>query len=198
MPAAAQNLVLAAKRLILTKGMSAVTLNAVAREAGESKGTTAYYFGNKSGLISAVMDSVIHDEYLASMSLLENVPPDELPAAIIEEMRRLDAFKDEWVVSYELFPYALRHAALRERLQELYRWYYEVKLGWLASRSESANPDTIQGLTELLAAVVDGLAIQDALGREGFDIARPYRVFQSMLESSLPDFLSGTSTGRHV
>ena len=175
---------------MLTKGLGAVTLSAVAREAGENKAMTAYYFGNKAGLISAVMDSVVHDEYVRSMSRLENVRPEQLADAIVDEMRLLHAFKNEWRISFELYPYALREAPLRDRLRQLYQWYYEVKCGWFETWAESVDDETVQGLTELLAAVIDGLAIQDVLNREGFDIDRPYRVFARMLRLALENFSS--------
>ena len=36
----------------------------------------AYYFGNKAGLVAAVLDSVIHDEYIASQERMKDAGPD--------------------------------------------------------------------------------------------------------------------------
>jgi len=105
-------------------------------------------------------------------------------------MRRFYSFKDELRVFFELFPHALRDESLRRRLQHLYAWYFRVKLDWLPADPENAAAvDAAAGLNELLGAVIDGPAIQDAVGREGFVIDRPYRVLQLMLEESLPRIL---------
>lgn len=193
LPEVARKLVLAARHVILTKGFSSLTISLVAQESGENRAMTAYYFGNKAGLIAAVLDSLIYDEYIASIRRLDDVGPSELGPRIVEEMSRRDARrKDQFRIFFELFPHAVRSNELRNRLKQLYRWYFEVKLEWLRPRIESPNPDNpaVRGLLELLSAVIDGLAIQDAIGREGFDISEPFEVLAEMLEAWLPRILS--------
>lgn len=190
LPASARRLVEAAKHIIRSEGLGALTLSRVASLSGENKAMTAYHFGNKAGLVAAVLDSVVHDEYIASRSRLRGAVPAERAALMVAEMRRFDSFKDELRVFFELLPHALRHESLRRRLQHLYAWYFRVKLDWLPVDPEDvAAVDAAAGLNELLGAVIDGLAIQDAVRREGFAIDRPYRVLQLMLEASLPRIL---------
>ena len=64
----------------------------------------SYYFGNKAGLIAAVLDSVIHDEYIASQDRMKDVRPQDRCAKLIEEMRRMDAASDDFRVFFELLP----------------------------------------------------------------------------------------------
>ena len=190
LPASARRLVEAAKHIILTEGLGALTLSRVARVSGENKAMTAYNFGNKAGLVAAVLDSVVHDEYIASRSRLKGAATADRAALMVAEMRRFDSFTEELRVFFELFPHALRDESLRRRLQDLYAWYFRVKLDWLpAAEGDAEAVDRAAGLNELLGAVIDGLAIQDAVGREGFAIDRPYRVLQLMLEESLPRIL---------
>ena len=54
----------AAQRILAERGFSGLTLNAVAVESGENKAMTKYYFGNKAGLIAALLDAAVHDECL--------------------------------------------------------------------------------------------------------------------------------------
>jgi TetR/AcrR family acrAB operon transcriptional repressor len=186
MPEPARNLVQAAKRIIARHGLAGLTLNAVAREAGENKATTAYYFGNKDGLVAAVHDSVIHDEYIAARALFEDSDDRDRVRLIIEEMKRISSLEEELRLAYELIPHALRHEALGDRLRELYTWYADMKRSWLQPWAAEMDAETMDGLLELLAAVMDGIGIQYLLQREGFDTARAYRVLEIMLRLSLP------------
>lgn len=187
----ARNLVLGAKRIILKGGLGALTLERAAEESGENKAMIGYYFGNKAGLLAAVLDSVIHDEYVASRTRLTDDEPVGRAAQIVQEMQRLDAYQDEMRVFFEMLPYALRHEGLHQRLKKLYSWYYEVKRQWLPncySHEESENP-MLQGLTDLLGAIIDGLAIQRAIGREGYDLTKTYDALELLLSESLPHIL---------
>ena len=193
----AQNLVRAAKRIILDKGLSALTLSELVRESGENKSSTAYYFGNKAGLVDTVLDSVVHDEFLAFRFALDANEPAERVAQLVRGMRRFSAMHEDFRVFFELFPYALRHEALHVRLQGLYDWYVREQRSWLAQltgRAAAADPLLI-GMSELLGAVIDGLAIQDSIGRRDYDSRRPYEAFALMLEASLPALVSALPEG---
>lgn len=187
LPETARKLLLAAKEIIASEGFGALTLNTVGTRAGENKAMIAYYFENKAGLISAVLDSVIHDEYLASQERLKDVAAPERGQRLIEEMRRLDAATTEFQIFFELLPHVVRDELLRSRLALLYQWYWSLKLEWLGLAGESGtleDPDLL-GLSQLLSAIIDGLAIQVAIDPE-LDLTHPYRVLARMFEASLP------------
>ena len=197
LPQSARNLVEAAKRILREGGFEALTLSAVARVSGQNKALTKYYFGNKAGLVRAVLESVIHDEYAASRARLRDAAPQQRARLIVAEMQRFDSFREELRVFFELLPHALRDEVLRLRLQELYAWYFRVKVDWLCdAQGTPVRSDAADGLNELLGALIDGLAIMDAVGREGFDLERPYRVLEAMLERSLPDILAAAGDER--
>ena len=73
LPETAQKLLRAAKEIIASEGFDALTLNAVSVASGENKAMISYYFGNKAGLVAAVLDSVIHDEYITSQDRMKDV-----------------------------------------------------------------------------------------------------------------------------
>ncbi|MEI6452819.1 MAG: TetR/AcrR family transcriptional regulator [Actinomycetes bacterium] len=191
LPETARKLLLAAKGIIANDGFHALTLNAVSAAAGENKAMISYYFGNKAGLVAAVLDSVIHDEYIASQDRMRDVDPRRRTQRLVEEMRRMDAVTEDFQVFFELLPHVLRDETLRRRIAALYRWYWSVKLEWLGvgSPSRGLEDPELLGLAQILSAVIDGLAIQAAID-PGLDLANPYRVFYKMLEGAgfaLPD-----------
>jgi AcrR family transcriptional regulator len=143
----------------------------------------AYYFGNKAGLVAAVLDSVIHDEYVASLNRMKHVDPARRRHQLIEEIGRMAGSTDEFRVFFEMLPHILRDDVLRARVAQLYGWYWTVKLRWLgAADGEFDDPDLL-GLTQLLSAVIDGLAVQAAID-PAIDLANPLRVLADMLQDS--------------
>ena len=190
LPETARNLLVAAKEIVAEEGFKALTLNTVSDRAGENKAMISYYFENKAGLIAAVVDSVIHDEYLDSLDRMKQVPAGQRFEWLAEEMKRLDGAAVDFQVFFELLPHVLRDEVLRRRLALLYRWYWAVKLDWLGvddPQGALSQPDLL-GLAQVLSAVIDGLAIQVAID-PGVDLTNPYRVFARMLQRSLADDL---------
>jgi len=186
LPETAQRLLVAAKDIIAGEGFGALTLNAVSTASGENKAMISYYFGNKAGLVAAVLDSVIHDEYITSQDRMKDVRPQDRCEKLIDEMRRMDTASEEFRVFFELLPHVLRDETLRPRIALLYQWYWSLKLEWLGLPGGAGaldDPDLL-GLTQLLSAVIDGLAVQLAID-PGLDLANPYRVFQEMLAATI-------------
>ena len=179
LPETARNLLVAAKEIVAEEGFEVLTLKTVSERAGENKAMVSYYFDNK-----AVLDSVIHDEYLDSLDRMKDVAPGERMARLVEEMQRMAAWAEDFQVFYELLPHVLRDDELRTRLAMLFRWYWTKKLEWLGIADGAAGlgePDLL-GLAQLLSAIIDGLAIQVAVDPE-MDLANPYRVLARMLGS---------------
>ena len=183
LPETAQNLLVAAKEIVAEEGFEALTLKTVSERAGENKAMVSYYFDNKAGLIAAVLDSVIHDEYLDSLHRMKDVAPGERIPRLVEEMRRMAASVEDFQVFYELLPHVMRDEVLRRRMAMLFRWYWTKKLEWLGVEDGAgglADPDLL-GVAQLLSAIIDGLAIQVAVDPD-VDLANPYRVLARMLE----------------
>ena len=175
---------IAAKEIVAEDGFEALTLKTVSERAGENKAMVSYYFDNKAGLVAAVLESVIHDEYLDSLDRMKDVAPGERISRLVDEMQRMAAWAEDFQVFYELLPHVLRDEVLRRRMAMLYRWYWKMKLEWLGAQDGAAglaDPDLL-GLAQLLSAIIDGLAIQTAVDPE-MDLANPYRVLARMLES---------------
>jgi AcrR family transcriptional regulator len=184
LPETARNLLIAAKEIIADEGFEALTLKTVSERAGENKAMVSYYFANKAGLVAAVLDSVIHDEYLDSLDRMKDVTSGERIPRLVEEMQRMAASVEDFDVFFELLPHVLRDEVLRRRMAMLFRWYWKMKLEWLGVEDGTrglADPDLL-GVAQLLSAVIDGLAIQAAVD-PGVDLSNPYRMLARMLGS---------------
>jgi len=191
LPETARRLLVAAKEIVAEDGFEALTLNAVSERAGENKAMIAYYFDNKAGLVAALVDSVVHDEYLVSLDRMKKASPGQRTRRLVEEMRRMDAAVADFRVFFELLPHVLRDDMLRSRMALLYQWYWSLKLEWLGLHDVPralADPDLL-GLAQVLSAVIDGLAIQAAIDPK-LDLANPYRVLTRMLDRSLAESLN--------
>jgi len=195
MPAPAAKILAAAQRVLVAKGFSGLTLRAIAQESGENSAMVQYYFGNKAGLVEAMIDSSFRDEQQEVAAAMSTVTGDELLPRFVEGLRTISMSRS-FRVFFDVLPHALRNERWRVRMAHAMDWYREIKLDWLRVKGERspAEQETLLGLADLMTAVVDGLAIQEAVD-DDFDTRRAYAVLGSMLERSLPELLgSGPTT----
>ena len=73
----ARRLVVAARRLLARGGFGALTVEAVAAEAGAYRDSVRYYFGSKAAFVAAVVDSLAHDQMLNAVAETSRLPPGE-------------------------------------------------------------------------------------------------------------------------
>jgi len=187
LPKTARKILAAARKLLIDGGYDAMTLENVAGEAGVNKASIRYNFGNKAGLIIAVLDAHIHDECLRLVATVKDVPPDAVVATAMSGMRNMLVEAGNLQGYFDILPHAFREPELRERLLALYKWWYLQNLAWLGLRDVPGveQNETLVGLGELVCAVIDGLCIQAGLQPEGFDMSRALRVFGLLLEQSM-------------
>lgn len=187
LPKTAQKILTAARKLLIEGGYEAMTLENVAGEAGVNKASIRYNFGNKAGLVIAVLDAYIHDECLRLVATMKDVSPDAVVATAMSGMRNMLADADNFQGYFDILPHAFREPELRERMLALYKWWYLQNLAWLGLRDVPGveQNETLMGLGELVCAVIDGLCIQAGLQPEGFDMGRALRVFGLLLEQSM-------------
>ena len=191
LPETAQRLLEAARRLLLAGGFDALRLDAIAAEAGKNKASIKYHFGNKDGLILAILDSLDYDDCLAFAESIRGTSGVERLQRYITGQTKLASDEDGFLEFFDLLPHVIRDGRLRERLAALYEWYYEMNLEWLGltDRVRPENREQLTALTSLMTAIVDGLALQAALRPEGFDLERSFSVLEFFLETSLTPFL---------
>jgi AcrR family transcriptional regulator len=228
----ALNILHAAQRVLVEKGFSGLTLRAIAAESGENSAMVQYYFGNKEGLVKAMIDSVFRDDQRDAAAAMGSVTGEDWLPRFVDGLRTISESRS-FRVFFDILPYALRNAGLRSRMARAYDSYRRIKRDWLRREDEasmSSRPgapalaesiaphapavapdapgpdgsttaasgdDAMLGVAELMTAVVDGLAIQEAIDDE-FDMRRAYAVLEFMLQRSLPELLESGLPGEPV
>ena len=183
----AQRLLAAAQRLLASGGFEALRLSAIAREAAESKASIGYHFGNKAGLVTALIDSFAHD---ANRGLIEDtgVLPrgEERIHALIDGESRIAADADSYQSFFDVLPHALRDDDLRERVAALYDGYRDTVLRCLDATDPAAK-EQLRPFAMLMIAIVDGLAIQHGLDPAGADLAAATDLWERLVRPYLAE-----------
>ena len=201
LPETAQKILAAASRLLAERGYQAVTLENVAAEAGVNKASIRYNFGNKAGLLTAVVDALIHDECLRMAANAHSASDEDRLHAAIMGIQGMIVSADAFRGFFDILPRAFRDPDLRDRMFELYKWWYRQNLGWLGLTADGTQGDAhelLMGLAELIAAIPDGLSVQIGLDPDGFDLRRPLAALEFLLRNSMDQLvaLSGESVGQ--
>ena len=188
----------AAQRLLADGGFSAVTLEKIAAEAGVNKAAIRYCIGNKAGLIEALVDALMAEEFQGVVHDLPGMEPSERIHAAIRAKRRMVLRADEFRGFFDILPHAIRGPELRQCSAGLYPWWFEqnLRLLGLDGQGPDGRPELLVGLGRLLSAVVDGLSVQEALDPDGFDPDVPLTTLEYLLERSRVELESLAGSGR--
>ena len=142
-----------------------------------------------------MIDSVFRDDQEDAASAMSTVASEERLARFVDGLRTISSSRS-FPVFFDVLPHALRNKGLKDRMARAYDWYRRIKFVWLRAEGHT-SPSQQQaqlGLAELMTAVVDGLAIPEAID-DGFDMRRAYAVLEFMLQRSLPDLLESGLPG---
>lgn len=182
LPRTARRILTAARRIVARGGYGALSMQAVADEAGEHKSTIAYHFGDKAGLISALLESVIHDGNVAAVHALDRIPtaPGRLHE-LLAHQRKIAATPEYWRLLFALMPEIVKDKKLRARFGELMRWYYEIDLRCLGLREDEEPPEEYELFASLLLAVLEGFALQRELIPDNYDLEARFRLWERIV-----------------
>ena len=181
----ARRLVAAARRLLARGGVEALTVEAVAAEAGVYRDAVRYHFGSKAAFLAAVVDSLAHDQSLRAFE------ESRRQAAGSQRVRSLlagdrgvvadqEAFRDYFL----LVPLVIRDPELRSRVARLYDWYRDLYVDGLRG-SVRVDLDTLELLASLMVAMTDGLALQKLLDPERVDLEALFGLWERILRREL-------------
>ena len=181
----AAKLVAAARTLLARGGFRALTVEAVAAEAGAYRDAVRYHFGSKSALVAAVVDSLAHDQSLAAVARAGEVPSARGRVhALVAADRRLvddrDAFRD----FFALLPHVVQDADLRARVAGLYEWYRDLYSAGMAGGDGACDDPAAarrRDVASLMVAMIDGLAVQELLDPDPARLDRLFRLWEELL-----------------
>jgi AcrR family transcriptional regulator len=192
LPEVKRNLLEAARRLFAQGGFHSLRLDAIAREAKENKAMIRYYFGDKDGLVSAVVESLIHDASLKLVQQAEALPlGDQRVHVYLKGSREIAEDAEQRTSLFDVLPEALREEEFRKQLADLYQWYREINERCLGVKPEMPNYQRLSALAMLVLAATDGLAIQASLDPEKVDIGPAFELLELVVAVGLK-FLTPT------
>lgn len=195
LPPTAQRVLAGAMNVVATEGFAKLTLSRISAASGENVAAVKYYFGNKAGLVSVLVDAVAYAELL-----LLTRPPRAVSAArglsrLVEETYILSVPGKPLRVLFELLPHVIRDKNLRLKLRDYYKTFYELHLEQLGA-GKDADPDLrarMGGLAMLLAAVSDGLTMQMLVAPDTLVVNDLLRTLDVLLAHGIPA-LTGDET----
>ncbi len=181
----ARALVEACKQLLMSGGMEALRVEKVSAAAGQNPAMIRYYFGGKDGLVAAAVDSFLHEAVVDFATRAEALPEGEPRLGALVD-GNLDLVRTPGFLSiFEVLPSALRNEGLRERLARLYVWYRDVNAECLDATTASADSARLSVLATLIVALIDGLAVQQALDPDAIDLPALGALVKEMLGAVL-------------
>lgn len=156
-------LLAAAAQVIAERGFAATRIADVAERAGTSPPGVLYWFASRDELLAEALsfaEHTFHDALAAELDALED--PRRRLVTLIE--RSIGG--DDWVLWMELWVRALRDPAMAESRQLLDDSWRDQIASVVAdgqARGDFGGPAPVRAALEL-AALIDGLAVQVALG----------------------------------
>jgi AcrR family transcriptional regulator len=180
----------AAVEVMVERGYSESRIADVAERAGTSPALVIYYFKTKDQLLTEAIRFAEDLWYEDGTERMAEIPT---AAARLEEIVAMsclpeeDETPDSWVLWLDLWAQALRHpevASVRQKFDERWRQliYSLVVQGQEAGEFGPVDP---ADFALLLSALMDGLAIQIALGDPSVDEAKAYELTMVFAASQL-------------
>ena len=169
LPLRAQNLLNAARRLLVDEGFSSLKWERIAKEADEPKAMIRYYFKDTAGLLSVLLRVLSEEAMHGLIELSEALPtgPERIHAAVAGLQ---EATRQPWYMTiFEVLPRALHDDALRAQIAEAYCRYRQMNQTCFGVTPTAENAADLAALASLFSAAADGIAIQAALDPLGFD-----------------------------
>jgi AcrR family transcriptional regulator len=179
----ARRLLEAARRLLERSGLRALTFEAIGREAGETSSLIRYHFGDKAGLLVALIDWVMHEELDQVRKLRSRASSEEDGVDVLLDIcRGLVQDTTSSVAFFELLPQLLRDARAHARLADLYSEYRRVAGMPLMPEPGTPSADA-STLAALSIAVTDGLMIQQLIEPGAVDMGRAFVLWEAFIQS---------------
>jgi TetR/AcrR family transcriptional repressor of bet genes len=178
----------AAFRVAARERLTGLTAQAVAHEAGVSKGLVFFHFGSRDGLLVELLDWLLEHTVVARADdevralptpqerLLEVIRRDV--EALPKQRERVELFFDYWVMG-------TRHPGVRDSIRAALDRYRDA-LRPLSSEVVAADPEryagiTADGLAGVAAGFIEGCALQVVMDPERFSVARSLDTLRALV-----------------
>lgn len=177
--------ILEASRRVLAKGgIEALTIAAVAAEAGVYGSAIHYHFGSKDGLKAALVEQLFDEGRLNAEQAIDCLPPGR--ARFVEAMHRflMIGGSDTELAGFETLGTQLRDENLHKRLIELYDQAREDFVKVLGGDIHPELADSLRPLALVIFAFLDGMNVA-MLVDPSIDVAAALATMQEMAVAKL-------------
>jgi AcrR family transcriptional regulator len=191
------DLIDAAERLFTEQGFHATSLDAVAAEAGFTKGAVYSNFASKEDLFFAVYERRVDARVAEVEAIFEEAPTvREGVERVIPGNRGRRETDDGWMaVFFEFWAHVLRHPELRERFATQHRRIIDVLAAALAESGQPL-PDDPSKLATARYAMQLGLQLERLTQPDLVDERLGLRMGRLMDEGGLDGLPDGAPAGR--
>ncbi len=161
--------------VLAERGLQALRVADVAREAGVSAGTVHYYFESKKDVVAAAFEYNFAHSLARRADILaaDHAPLESLHAVVESYLPTDPAATRAWMVWAELWTEGARDASLAAVNERLYGQWRDIvtELIARAQRDGTASDGDAAVFANTLVGLVDGLAVQVLLHSRVMDVA---------------------------
>lgn len=177
----AQRLLEGARRLLERSGYSALTLEAIAKEAGETKSLIRYHFGSKHGLVVALVEWIMHEYVMMQRRLTTESSGGDGVRKLSESLIPMMLDESTYLLYFDLMSNLLRDPEMRNQAAALFRSWRHFTSSLLVSSMAEGIPKEVMTLTSMSIGLADGLALQLLADPKGVDVRQAMRLWEESL-----------------
>lgn len=183
----AMRLLEGARRLLERSGYASITLDAVAREAGETKSLIRYHFGSKQGLLVALVDWLMREYTDDQRRLVDGVMDGGdrlhgLAQSLVPMVRDTASYR----LFFDLMVSLMHDPAMRPRAAGLLTMWRNLTASVLLPSQAQGVPKEVMTLSSMTLALADGLALQVLADPDGVDVSQAMDLWEQCLSALLP------------
>jgi AcrR family transcriptional regulator len=190
----------AARRIFLTRGYHAATLDEIADEAGFSRGVVQSRFGNKADLFLAMLEERIAERAAQNARLAGGLSGAQGMRVLREHAARRNRAELDWgllLIEFRVHAardpelsrrYAAAHARTRQALAGVITGVYE--------RAGQRPPLPPEEMAQMILTVEAGVRLEQAADPEGAGPPAAFELLRGFIESPLPSGDGARQAGR--
>ena len=174
----------AARRILLRDGLSHVTYEKVAKESGETLSLIRYYFGDKAGLLRALIQSELYLDCRKYLELVRSHASGvERFRAVLRQIDTEASDSQGHQAFMDVLAAVLRNEDLRPLFKSYSDWY--VKLNeFVVAPIVGDQCEDLEGIATLTFAIAEGLQLRRQAGAH-VDVEGALRLWERMLQDCL-------------
>ena len=185
-----QRILESAVRLVHRDGLPALTVAAVAAEAGVYKAAVSYHFGGKAGLMASLVTASFDEIDERIVAAARTRPPGRERVRFIVENWLDFVSPSNDLVFFDVLGYVLRKKEMRVQLQEFYQRWTDSILNLLQEGTETQSEPSRE-LALVLRMLIDGMTVERLVHPDRDDWKTAGRGIEQLM-----DLYSGVSDQR--